>query len=78
MTQAISENVADAPFYWFICLEQAVNDGEHEAAAKATRELRRLGVEVKYKAAAIAATDDHCRPARPRKATPNPVTAVAG
>jgi len=36
------------PLYWFAKLEQAVDDGNHEAAAEAQRQLRRLGVRVAY------------------------------
>ena len=38
----------DWPLYWFARLEQAVNDGDHEAAAVAQRELAKLGVRVQY------------------------------
>ena len=36
----------DVPGYWLVCLERAVAEGNHEAAAAAQRELRRLGYEV--------------------------------
>jgi hypothetical protein len=39
---------ADWPTYWFVRLERAVEEGDHEQAAEAQRQLRRLGVEVKY------------------------------
>jgi hypothetical protein len=38
----------DWPLYWFARLEQAVKDGDHEAAAEAQRELATLGVRVQY------------------------------
>ena len=37
------------PLYWFAVLEQALDVGDLEAAAKAQRELRRLGVKVTYR-----------------------------
>jgi hypothetical protein len=39
---------ADWPLYWFAKLEQAVEDGDHQTAAEAQRELARLGVRVAY------------------------------
>lgn len=35
----------DWPAYWLVCLEQAVTDGDYVAAARAQRELRRLGLD---------------------------------
>jgi hypothetical protein len=40
--------VTDLPIYWFARLEKAVEEGDHQAAAAAQRELRRLGVRVSY------------------------------
>jgi hypothetical protein len=40
--------VTDWPIYWFAKLEKAVEQGDHEAAAEAQRELARLGVRVAY------------------------------
>lgn len=37
------------PVFWFVRLETAVKAGDLEEAAAAVRELRRLGVEVKYR-----------------------------
>jgi hypothetical protein len=34
--------------YWFARLEKAVEQGEHQVAAEAQRELARLGVRVSY------------------------------
>jgi hypothetical protein len=34
--------------YWFARLEKAVEQGEHQAAAEAQRQLARLGVQVNY------------------------------
>jgi hypothetical protein len=39
---------SDWPVYWFAALERAVEDGDHQAAAEAQRQLSRLGVEVRY------------------------------
>ena len=47
------------PLYWFGVLEKAVNQGDHQTAAEAQNELRRLGVRVAYG-----------RPDRPRKEAP--------
>ena len=38
----------DWPVFWFAKLEKAVEDGDHEASAEAQRQLRRLGVSVRY------------------------------
>jgi hypothetical protein len=38
----------DWPLYWFARLEKAVEEGDHQAAAEAQRELARLGVRVAY------------------------------
>lgn len=38
----------DWPLYWFAKLETAVEEGDHQSAAVAQRELVRLGVRVKY------------------------------
>jgi hypothetical protein len=40
--------VTDLPLYWFAKLERAVEEGDHQAAAKAQLELQRLGVRVAY------------------------------
>ena len=36
------------PLFWFAKLEKAVEEGDHQAAAEAQRELARLGVRVAY------------------------------
>jgi hypothetical protein len=38
----------DWPLYWFARLEKSVEQGDHQAAAEAQRELARLGVRVRY------------------------------
>jgi hypothetical protein len=38
----------DTPLYWLVILDQAVQQGEHQAAAEAQRELARLGVQIHY------------------------------
>jgi hypothetical protein len=38
----------DWPLYWFARLEKAVEQGDHQGAAEAQRELARLGVRVAY------------------------------
>jgi hypothetical protein len=42
------DSVEDLPIYWFARLEHAVDEGDHEAAAEAQRQLARLGVRVRY------------------------------
>jgi hypothetical protein len=39
----------DEPVYWFVLLEKAVHRGDFDAAARAKRELERLGVSVSYR-----------------------------
>jgi hypothetical protein len=38
----------DEPVYWFVLLEKAVHRGDFDEAARAVRELKRLGVDVSY------------------------------
>jgi hypothetical protein len=40
--------VTNSPVYWFVVLEQAKQDFDFERAARALRELERLGVRVSY------------------------------
>jgi hypothetical protein len=47
-TPRLPEPVEDLPIYWFAILDRAVEEGDHAAAAKAQRELARLGVQVRY------------------------------
>jgi hypothetical protein len=42
------ENYRDNPTFWFVRLENSRQREDHEAAAKAIRELRRLGVNVSF------------------------------
>ena len=49
-TTATAENeYRDSPVFWFVRLEKAREREDHERAAEAIRELRRLGVEVRFK-----------------------------
>jgi hypothetical protein len=50
MTRATAEtrHPTDWPLYWFSKLETAVEEGDHQAAAEAQRELARLGVRVSF------------------------------
>ena len=41
--------VTDRPIYWYVILEQARARGDYLAAARARRELARLGVRVSYR-----------------------------
>ena len=43
----------DSPVAWFAMLERAIRDGDYERAAVAQRELKRLGVKVKFPASAV-------------------------
>lgn len=43
-----TDDYTDEPLYWFAILDKAVQRGDHAAAAKAQRELGRLGVRVYY------------------------------
>lgn len=45
---AAAERVVDSPTAWFAVLESARQRGDHERAAEAIRQLRRLGVTVKF------------------------------
>ncbi|MBN2216548.1 MAG: hypothetical protein JW719_04145 [Pirellulales bacterium] len=38
----------EQPTYWFVLLEIARERGDFESAAEASRQLRRLGVSVRY------------------------------
>ena len=41
--------VADIPAYWFSIMEMAKESGDFELAARAKRELERLGVHITYR-----------------------------
>ncbi len=41
--------VRDEPVYWFAVLDRALSRGDLETASQAKNELRRLGVDVKYR-----------------------------
>lgn len=43
----------DCPTAWFSVLESALRAGDYERAAAAQRELKRLGVKVKFPASAV-------------------------
>lgn len=43
-----AEPYTDRPLYWLVILDQAVEQGDHQTAAEAQRELARLGVRVAY------------------------------
>jgi hypothetical protein len=48
VTDVIDAPHQDRPLYWLIILDQAVEKGDHQAAAEAQRQLARLGVRVAY------------------------------
>jgi hypothetical protein len=39
----------DQPVYWFLILDHAIERGDLDQAARARRELKRLGVDVTYR-----------------------------
>jgi hypothetical protein len=41
--------IRDSSIYWFFTLEAAKDRGDFETAARAQRELRRLGITVTYR-----------------------------
>jgi hypothetical protein len=47
-TTADENDVQRWPLLWFARLEDAVERGDHQAAAEAQRQLARLGVRVRY------------------------------
>jgi hypothetical protein len=49
---ATKQNVSDyrdSAVFWFVRLEKSHEGADHEEAARAIRELRRLGVDIKFK-----------------------------
>jgi hypothetical protein len=48
-SQGDSATPLNWPVYWFFLLEDSLVNGDLEAAAKAVRRLKRLGVEVRYR-----------------------------
>ena len=49
--QSTEENISNAkrqPVYWFVVLEAAIERGDYQVAADAARELRAMGIEVRY------------------------------
>ncbi len=55
-TASISQPT-DWPLYWFARLEKAVEEGDHQTAAEAQRQLARLGVRVSYGRPRVAPQD---------------------
>ena len=48
MSTTLPAEFRDSVVYWFCRLESARNHQDYEAAADAIRELRRLGVEIRF------------------------------
>jgi len=46
--RGMNAEVTDIPTYWFAILDQARDRGDFQAAARAERELQRLGVRVTF------------------------------
>ena len=49
MPTTVGDPVFDWPLWWFARLEAAVDHGDFAVAARAQRELERLGVSVRYR-----------------------------
>ena len=47
-TPITADDVRDHPTYWFVVLEEAVEQGDHQTAAEAHQQLARLGDRVAY------------------------------
>lgn len=45
----VNDEIKNSPIAWFYVLEDARREGDFERAAQAQRELRRLGIEIRYK-----------------------------
>lgn len=58
-TDQLPADVSSSPTYWFCILEQSRLSGNFQAAADAKRELKRLGVDVRYRLSASAAEGSH-------------------
>jgi len=56
-----SDRPSDCPTAWFSVLERARRDGDDDRAAQAQRELRRLGVTVKFPFRPVADESGACR-----------------
>ena len=54
MSEAATGDHREQPTYWFAILEIAREKGDFEQAAEAQRQLKRLGVHVRYKPPRIA------------------------
>jgi hypothetical protein len=60
-TGVVQQRPNDMPVYWFAKLEKAVEEGDHQAAAEAQRELARLGIHVAYGRPKADTTEAHRR-----------------
>jgi hypothetical protein len=54
LIRSVSERVKDSPSYWFSVLQTGIDLSDFEIAAEAQRELKRLGVEVKYRKTSLS------------------------
>ena len=68
----------DWSLYWFAKLEKAVEEGDHQAAAEAERELARLGVRGNYGRSLPGREVSHREltpsPCTPRRPIPQPIS----
>jgi hypothetical protein len=49
MSTAQATDFRNSTVYWFVRLENAREHQDHEKAAEAIRELRRLGIDVRFR-----------------------------
>jgi hypothetical protein len=53
-TKTVEAECRQSPVYWFVRLEKSRERQDHERAAEAIRELRRLGVDVRFNPRGVA------------------------
>lgn len=64
---ASDTRVEEMPVYWFSMLDQAAQQGDLDLAAKAQRELERLGVHVEYRLSKAVRPQDTEVPSQSQK-----------
>lgn len=60
-------NFENVPAYWFVRLERAIDESDLETAVECQRELRRLGVDVRYRLARRRPSHPECHNLEDRK-----------
>jgi hypothetical protein len=48
-SEADMAETRDQPIYWFALLDSAIESGDFEQAAEAVKQLKRLGISVRYR-----------------------------